>query len=107
MLQVVVRFLPPHAVGVTNHGGDGVDDRLRNGASNFGWKPTEVVPLLRAEGDRVIAVVVNPVAWPDLTILAVTGWNLVSFWLREVRRYSQIEGFVGIRRQGVIGFKIS
>ena len=57
--------------------------RLRDGASDFGWKPAEVVPLLRAEGDRVIAVVVNPVAGPDLMILAVSRRNVVSFWLWE------------------------
>jgi len=28
--------------------------------SNFGWKPADVVPLLRVEGDRVIVVVANP-----------------------------------------------
>ena len=73
LLQVIVRFLPSHAVGVTNHGGDRVDDRFRDGASDFGWKPAEVVSLLRAEGDRVIAVVVNPVTGPDLTIVAVAA----------------------------------
>jgi hypothetical protein len=83
LLEVIVRFLAPHAVGVANHRGDGVDDRLRDGASNFGWKPAEVVPLLRAEGDRVIAVVVNPVAGPDLMILAVSWRNVISFWLWE------------------------
>ena len=75
LLEVIVRFLSPHAVGMATHGGDGVDERLRDGASDFGWKPAEVVSLLRAEGDRVIAVVVNPVAGPDLTIVAVARWN--------------------------------
>jgi hypothetical protein len=79
-LQVIVCFLAPHAVGVADHGGDGVNDQFRDGMSDFGWKPAEV-PLLRAEGDRVIAVVVNPVAGPDLTILAVARWNVVSFRL--------------------------
>jgi hypothetical protein len=77
-------------VGVANHGGDRVDDGLRDGASDFCWKPAEVVALLSAKGNRVIAVVVNPVAGPDLMILAVSRRNAVAFW------YSQIEGFVGI-----------
>jgi hypothetical protein len=64
--------------------GNGVDKRLGDGPSNFGWKPAEVVSLFRAEGNRVIAVVVDPVAGPDLTIVAVMRWDLVSFWLREV-----------------------
>ena len=34
-------------------------------------KPAEAVALLGAEGDRVIAVVVDPVAGPDLKIVAV------------------------------------
>jgi hypothetical protein len=65
------------------HGGDCVDYGLPDGASDFGWKPAEVVPLLRAEGDRVIAVVVNPVAGPDLMILAGSRRNVISFWLWE------------------------
>ena len=83
LLEVIVRFLSPHAVGVANHRGDSVNDRFRNSASNFGREPAEVVSLLRAEGDRVIAVVVNPIAGPDLTILAVARWNVISFWLWE------------------------
>ncbi len=35
--------------------------------------------LLRAEGDRVIAVVVDPVAGPALTILAPMRRNVISF----------------------------
>ena len=73
LLEIVVRFLPSHAVGVANHGGNSADDRLRDGASDFGRKPAEVISQLRAEGDRVIAIVVDPVAGPDLTILAVGG----------------------------------
>ena len=34
--------------------------------------------LLRAEGDRVIAVVVDPIARPGLTIVAVARRNAVS-----------------------------
>jgi hypothetical protein len=78
-----VCLLPPHPVGVANHGGDRVDDGLRDGPSDFCWKPAEVVALLSAKGNRVIAVVVNPVAGPDLTILALTRRNVISFWLRE------------------------
>ena len=102
LLEVIVRFLPPHAVGVANHRGDGVDDRLRDGASDFGWKPAEVVPLLRAEGDRVIAVVVNPVTGPDLTIVAVARWNVISFGLweefpnRRFRGHKVAKGLVSI-----------
>jgi hypothetical protein len=102
LFQVVVRFLPSHAVGVANHRGDGVDDRLGDGASDFGWKPAEVVPLLRAEGNRVIAVVVNPVAGPDLTILAVARWNVVSFWLWEELPNRR---FRGHKWRSVIGSK--
>jgi hypothetical protein len=32
LFQVVVSFLSTHSVGVANHGGDGVDERLRDGA---------------------------------------------------------------------------
>jgi hypothetical protein len=42
LLQEVVGFLSAHAVGVANHRGDGVDDRFRDGASDFDWKPPEV-----------------------------------------------------------------
>jgi len=71
-------------MGVANHRGDGVYERLRHGASDFGGKPVETVPLLRAEGNRVIAVVVDPVAGPDLTIVALARRNPISFWLWEV-----------------------
>jgi hypothetical protein len=84
LLQVIVCFLPTHAVGMANHGGNGVDERLGDGASDFGWKPAEVISQLRAEGDRVIPVVIDPVARPHLTIVAVARRNRVSFWLWEV-----------------------
>ena len=58
-----------------------VDDRLRDSASDFGWKPAEVVALISAKGNRVVAVVVNPVTGPDLAILAVAWRNAVAFWL--------------------------
>jgi len=45
---------------MANHGGDGVDERLGDSASDFGWEPAEVISLLGAKGNRVIAVVVNP-----------------------------------------------
>jgi hypothetical protein len=44
---------------MANHGGDGVDERLGDGASDFGWKPAEVIALLGTEGNRVIAIVVD------------------------------------------------
>jgi hypothetical protein len=69
---------------MTNHGGNGVDERLRDSSSDFGFKPAEVVALLSAKGNRVIAVVVNPVTAPDLAILAVARRNAVAFWLWEV-----------------------
>ena len=78
-----MRFLSPHAVSVANHRGDGVDDRLRDGASNFGWKPPEVISLFRPEGNRVIAVMVDPIAGPGLTILTLTRRNMISFGLWE------------------------
>jgi hypothetical protein len=84
LLQEIVSFLSAHSVCMANHRGDGVDERLRDGSSDFGWKPAEVVALFRAEGDRVIAVVVDPVTGPDLTILAVARRNAVSFGLWEV-----------------------
>lgn len=65
MLQEIVGFLPPLAVGVANHRGNGIDDGFRDGASDFGWKPTEVVTLSRAEANRVIAVVVDSVTGPS------------------------------------------
>jgi hypothetical protein len=58
-------------MGVANHRGDGADNGFRDGANNFSWKPAEVVVLLRAEGNCVISVVVDPVARPRLTIMAV------------------------------------
>jgi hypothetical protein len=81
LLQKIVSFPPPHAVA--NHGGDGVDERLGDSASDFDRKPAEVVSLLRAEGDRVIAIVVDLVAGPDLTLLAVSPRNVISFGLWE------------------------
>ena len=84
LLQVVVGFLPTHAVGMADHGGNRVDKRLRDGAGDFGWKPAEVISQLRAEGDRAITVVVDPVTGPDLTILAGARRNAVSFWLWEI-----------------------
>ena len=42
-----MRFLSSRAVGVTNHRGDGVDDRLWDGARDFGSKPPEVISLFR------------------------------------------------------------
>ena len=85
LLEVIVRFLSSHAVSVANHRGDGVDDRLRDGASNFGWKPPEVISLFRPEGNRVIAVMVDPIAGPDLTILTLTRRNMISFWRKMAR----------------------
>jgi hypothetical protein len=63
---------------MANHRGDGIDDGFGDGASDFGWKPAEVVALLGAEGNRVIAVVVYPVTGPDLTIVAFPRRDTVS-----------------------------
>jgi hypothetical protein len=57
LLQEVVSFLPTLAVGMANHGSNGVDERLRNSASDLGRQPAEVISLLRAEGNRFIAIV--------------------------------------------------
>ena len=97
------RALPFAPCGGHPWGCDCVDDRLRNSASNFGWEPAKIVPLLRAEGDRIIAVVINPVAGPYLTILAVSRRNVISFWLWEELPNQR---FRGHKRRSVIGSKI-
>jgi hypothetical protein len=38
---------------MANHRGNGVDDGFREGASDLGWKPAELIALLGAEGNRV------------------------------------------------------
>ena len=58
-----------------------IDDGFRDGARDFGWKPAEVVALLGAEGDRVIAVVVDPVTGPSLAIMALSRRNAVAVLL--------------------------
>ena len=80
-------------MGMANHEAMVLMTRLRDCATDFGWKPAEVVALLRGEGNRVIAVVVDPIARPFLTIVAVArGMQSRS----GCGRNSQIEGFVGI-----------
>lgn len=44
-------------------------ERLRDGARGFGWKPSEIVSLLRTEGDRIISVVADPVTGLALKIV--------------------------------------
>ena len=62
-------------MGVADHRGDGIDDGLRDDTSDFGRKPAEVIAFLSAEGDRIISVVVDAVAGPDLTIMALARRN--------------------------------
>jgi hypothetical protein len=85
LLQEIVGFLPPHAVGMANHGSDRVNERLGDGASDFVWKPTKVVALLCAEGNRVIAVVVDPVAGPGLSIVTVARRIISLYFLLALR----------------------
>ena len=95
MLQEIVGLLPTHSVRMANHRGDGVDDGFWDGASDFSWKPPEVVALLGAEGNRVIVVVVDPIARPHLTIVAVVRRNAVSFWLWENPKLKVLQAYEG------------
>ena len=65
---------------MANHGGDGVDERLGDGASDFGWKPAEVIALLGTEGNRVIAIVVD--APPE----GIAGPSFSTNYARFARR---------------------
>jgi hypothetical protein len=98
LLQVVVCLLPPLAVSLANHRGDSVDDGFRDGASDFGWEPAEVVALLGSEGNRIIAVVVDPVTRPGLAIVAVSRRNVISFGLWEELLNRRFRGHTKARR---------
>ena len=98
LLKVIVRFLSPHAVGVANHRGDGVDDGLRDGASDFCWKPP-AAPCRRRSSHRGCGKSSNRARLDD------RGGRGRMQSRSRCGRYSQIEGFAGIRRQGVVEFK--
>jgi hypothetical protein len=73
VLQIGISLPAAGPMGLEDNARDAVDDRFGNGPRDFSRQYSEILASHRAKGNRVIAVVVNTVAGPDLAILAVAA----------------------------------
>jgi hypothetical protein len=70
-----------------DHAGNGIDDRFGDRARYFGRKRPEVLPSFRAEGNRSIPVIENPVACINLPVLPILRRYAVPLGLWKVVPY--------------------
>ena len=103
LLQVGIGFPAASPVSLEDHAGNAIDDRFGNRPRDLSRQRPEILASFRAERNRSVPVVVNPVSRINLPVFPILGRDAILLGLRKVvpyrrpihRSYCSIIGYKG------------